>query len=297
MKLRKLSLGDKPLFQRYLQKTPRLLSPYSFSNIYVWKDLFEINWQEVEGALCVFFKDSLGGFLYFPPLGNNISSAAMEGVFLLLDSWNRNPGISRIENIDEKNVPYFIGYGFKVYEKPGDYLCKRLSIARFAGDSFKSQRALRNHFVKKNRFEYVPYTLSDERECLALFDSWKKERCRKAADTVYRGMIDDTRTTLAIALRNALELGFVGRIVRIGGLVKAFTLGFKLNDDTFCIMFEITDLSIKGIGQFMFSMFCQELEQFTFINIMDDSGLANLKRTKLAYHPVRIVPNYVAVRA
>ncbi len=298
MKLNKLALGDKPLFQKYLQQTSRPLSPYSFANMYVWRDLCDILWQECEGTLCVFFKEKRGGFLYLPPLGKtSISDAALRGIFSILDAWNKNPAVSRIENIPEQGIPFFTGRGLRVYEKPGDYLCKRVSIERFAGDAFKSQRAARNYFVKHNRFEYLPYLSSDAPECLALFDAWKKERSAKIVDAVYRGMIDDTRTTVAIALRDAGELGFIGRIVRIDGTIRAFTLGYQLNEDTFCVMFEITDLSVKGISQFIFSSLCRELERYTFVNIMDDSGLENLKRTKRAYHPVRIVPNYVAVRA
>ncbi len=296
MKRNKLLLGDKPLFQRYLHQTARQLSPYSFENIYVWKDLYDISWQIVEESLCVFFKDRHGGFLYLPPLGGRISDSALKGIFSLLDTWNKNPDISRIENIDEETVPFFTARGFKVYEKPGDYVCQRSAIAGFSGDAFKSERALRNYFIKHNRFVYAPFVPGDAAECLDLFDSWRKERVRKVSDAVYRGMIDDTRTTLLLALANARALGFVGRTVRIDGKLKAFTFGYALSDDTLCVMFEITDLSIKGLSAFLFSMFCQEFERFTFVNIMDDSGLMNLRRTKLAYHPVRIVPNYVAVR-
>jgi len=64
----------------------------------------------------------------------------------------------------------------------------------------------------------------------------------------------------------------------------AFTFGFKLNKDTFCILYEITDLSIKGLSQFIFRQFCSELKNHRYINIMDDSGLVNLKRVKLSYH-------------
>jgi len=76
----------------------------------------------------------------------------------------------------------------------------------------------------------------------------------------------------------------------------AFTFGFKLNKDTFCILYEITDLSIKGLSQFIFRQFCSELKNHRYINIMDDSGLVNLKRVKLSYHPQRTIPSYTVTR-
>jgi hypothetical protein len=66
--------------------------------------------------------------------------------------------------------------------------------------------------------------------------------------------------------------------------------------ETFCILYEITDLGIKGLAQFIFRRYCQELKDYKFINIMDDSGLENLRRTKLAYKPVRQVRAFIATK-
>jgi hypothetical protein len=61
-------------------------------------------------------------------------------------------------------------------------------------------------------------------------------------------------------------------------------------------LYEITDLSIKGLAQFIFRAFAEELKNYRYLNIMDDSGLANLKKVKLSYHPERLVPAYIARR-
>jgi hypothetical protein len=91
-------------------------------------------------------------------------------------------------------------------------------------------------------------------------------------------------------------LKIVGRVVKIDKKIKALTFGFRLAEDTFCILYEITDLSIKGLAQFIFREFCRELADYKYINIMDDSGLENLKKVKLSYHPVKLVPAYIVKR-
>ena len=59
------------------------------------------------------------------------------------------------------------------------------------------------------------------------------------------------------------------------------------------MLFEITDLSTKGLAQFIYREFCKELmDTYRWINAMDDSGLENLKRVKNAYHPTRLIPSY-----
>ena len=39
-----------------------------------------------------------------------------------------------------------------------------------------------------------------------------------------------------------------------------------------------------------------ELKGYKFINIMDDSGLENLKKVKLSYQPLKLIPAYIAKR-
>jgi hypothetical protein len=106
-------------------------------------------------------------------------------------------------------------------------------------------------------------------------------------------MLEDSKRCLKLMLDNYRGLSLMGRVVKINQEIKAFTFGFKLNPNTFCILYEITDLSIKGLAQFIFAEFCRELKQYKYINIMDDSGLANLKKVKLSYHPVKLVPSYI----
>jgi uncharacterized protein len=69
-----------------------------------------------------------------------------------------------------------------------------------------------------------------------------------------------------------------------------------LDKDTFCILYEITDLTIKGLSQFIFRQFCSELKDYRYINVMDDSGLENLKRVKLSYRPLKVIPAYIVKR-
>jgi hypothetical protein len=92
------------------------------------------------------------------------------------------------------------------------------------------------------------------------------------------------------------DLEVTGLLVKVENKIKAFTFGYKVSEETFCVLFEITDLSLKGISQFIFKEFCETLQGYTYINIMDDSGLENLKRVKLSYHPVKVVVSFIAKR-
>jgi hypothetical protein len=296
MKLNKLSLKDKQIFIKYLGLVQHDLSTYVFENIYIWRRLFCIEWAIIEDNLCIFFKDKIGVFLYITPLGKNKNPETVGKCFKIMDRFNRNKDISRIENIESGDLSFYQGIGYDCKIKSYDYLCLRSSLSGLQGNQFKSQRACFNYFTKHYDFEYLPFTLRHRDDCLKLYDNWAGVRKAQNPDHLYQGMLKDSRICLKIALESYSALDLLGRVVKINKEIRGFTFGFKLNTDTFCILYEITDLSIKGLAQFIFREFSQELTAYKYINIMDDSGLENLKKVKLSYHPVKLIPAYITNR-
>ncbi|MCX5704889.1 MAG: phosphatidylglycerol lysyltransferase domain-containing protein [Candidatus Omnitrophica bacterium] len=296
MKLNKLTLKDRVLFRRYLGLSGHKLSVYSFENIFIWISLFNIRWQVIDANLCVFFCDSIGCFLYFSPLGKTKSPEAVRVAFEVMDGCNKNKEISRIENVQESELDFYRDLGYTCKEKSLDYLCCRVDLAYLKGDKFKSKRASCNYFIKHNDFEYLSYSSKHKDSCLWLYDYWMEQRLSKNNECFYRGMMQDSLKSFQVLLDNFSKLDYTGRVVLIGGQLRAFTFGYRISADTFCILYEITDLMIKGLAQFIFRKFCSELKDYTYINIMDDSGLESLKKVKMSYHPAKLVPAYIAKR-
>jgi len=296
VKLKKLSPRDKKVFHKFLFRQRRELAVFAWENIFIWQGLFEISWAVIEGSLCIFFRDKWGIFLYLPPLGAKPTSGLIKQIFAQLDSVNRNQEISRIENLEENDLADIRQLGLDCKIKSQDYCCLRSDLAGLSGNKYKSQRAANNYFIKNYCYEYLPFSQKDSSGCLKLYRQWESVRKAANPDAVYQGMLEDSRNSLQVAFDNYRRLDLTGGIVKIDGQVKAFSFGYKLNSDTFCILYEITDLSIKGLAQFIFQRFCRDLSGFKYINIMDDSGLENLKKVKLSYHPVRLIPAYIAKR-
>lgn len=296
MRLNKLALKDKALFNRHLSFTPHELSVYSFANIYIWKRLYEIHWAMIDHSLCIFFQDKMGCFMYLAPLARVLKPEVVSEGFKIMDGLNKNKNASRIENISEDESAFYQKLGYNCQPKPGEYLCLKNDLVRLKGNRFKSKRSCVNHFLKHNEFIYAPYSIKYKKACLRLYDAWMNNRKAQSQDKVYRGMMEDSLTCLEIVLRDYSKLNCIGRIVKIGGKIKAFTFGFAQNKETFCVLYEITDLSVKGLAQFIFWKLCSELKNYRYINIMDDSGLENLKRVKFSYYPVKLVPAYIITK-
>ncbi|MDD4981353.1 MAG: phosphatidylglycerol lysyltransferase domain-containing protein [Candidatus Omnitrophica bacterium] len=294
MILNKLSIGDKKIFDKYLRLKPHGLSAYAFANIYIWNKFFDIRWVIIRKSLCVFFKDKIGAFLYLSPLAVECDPRVVKKVFEVLIKLNLNPGFAHIENIEAKDLRFYRGLGFDCSLKSHDYLCLRTELESLQGNRFKSKRASCNYFKKNFKYSYRAISLKDRRECLELYSLWAGQRKKGNLDHFYQALIEDSRIALEEALDHYSDLGFKGVLVMVEDKVKAFTFGFEINKESFCILYEITDLTYKGLAQFIFSCFCGELKGYRYINIMDDSCLENLKKVKLSYHPEYLIPAYIA---
>lgn len=292
MTLKKLSVKDKRIFDKFLSLRRHSLSSYAFVNIYIWKSLFGVYWGIINGALSVFFEDNGAYFMYLPPLADNLTPPTIEKSFAVMDGFNKNKGYSRIENVEEKDLAFYKKSGYECNKKNCDYLCRRADLAAIRGNAFKAKRAARNYFLKHYDFEYLPFAVKYKEACLDLYDEWAKSRQAGNEDSIYRGMLKDNLAAMKILLDDYEHLGVSGRIALIGGELKAFTFGFPINEDIFCVLYEITDLRVKGLSQFIFQKFSSELKDYKRINIMDDSGLDNLKKVKLSYHPSDLAASY-----
>jgi hypothetical protein len=296
MKLNKIKLKDKRLFDRYLSFTQHQLSAFSFANIYIWKALYDIRWVLIENSLCIFFQDKIGCFMYLPLLAREKRPRVLKQVFEIMDKVNENKDISRIENIPQEDLEYYRILGYLCHKKYPDYLCSRSDLANLRGNKFKSQRASCNYFIKHYDFDSARLKSTDRADCLSLFNSWIEQRQVHCNDDIYCGMLEDNRKVIKDTLANYQQLNLEGIVVRIDKKIKAFSFGYRLNNDTFCILYEITDLATKGLAPFIFRQFSQNLKSYRYINIMDDSGLENLRKTKLAYKPIRLVSAYIVTR-
>jgi len=290
--LHRLSLKDKLVFDKFLSQRQHSLSAYTFENIFIWKNIYDIFWLKIERSLYIFFKDKIGCFLYLPPLGKNLNAEVLGECFRIMNRFNKNTDISRIENIEEKDLDFYRNLGYRVIRVSCDYICKRKDLAGLKGSCFKQKRSTINSFVNRYSFKYQPYQSRDKNECIALYLLWMRERKVKNKDAIYRRLLDDNFSVFKTTLDCYGKLNFVGRTIKIADKIKAVTFGYPLGNKSFVVLFEVCDLRFKGIAQYIFREFCREIK-CEDINVMDDSGLDNLKRAKLSYRPYKIVDNFI----
>src|SRR3989338_1811137 len=289
-------LAEKNLVKRYLSFGKYDLSAFSFVSIFAWKDFFDFDLRLIDNNLCVFARHEAGSFLYLPPLGNNVSPQTIDACFSLMRETNGENGVSRIENVGEDQLAMFPESRFAHYRKAREYCYRREAVAGLKGNSYKSKRSAYNQFRKKYFYQYLPYEDSMREACLELYDRWAEGRRQTHnRQDIYRYMLEDNRKVHALVLEYDKELDLVGRVVSVDGRIKAYSFGYALNDEVFCVLFEIADLSLKGLSTFIFREFCadKDVEKYTFINAMDDFETAGLRQTKMSFRPAVLLDAYV----
>jgi uncharacterized protein len=289
---------QRPNVEKYLKDSPDRLASFSFINIFAWQDFFQFDFEVIEDCLCVFARNEIGTFLYLPPLGKNVTSEVIETCFDMMEKANKGSGVTRIENVGAKHLPCFPEKEFARYNKGYEYCYYRQDIAALRGNLYKSKRSSYNQCINGYSQHYLPYEEGMMAECLDLYRAWAKGRAATHPDDIYCHMLEDNQRVHERVLRYSQPLGLIGRVVKIDHKVRAYSFGFPINQEMFCILFEVADLSRKGLGVYMFSEFCRDaaLQPYLFINAMDDLGMEHIREAKMSFHPSVLLPAYVVTK-
>jgi Fe-S-cluster containining protein len=315
-----LTVDHRVTCETVMRTSESFLACYAFAPQYVWRDLFKYSWTTLADHFCLFAQDDDGMFMPLPPMAmearpdargasrgaEDAFATAVGQAFVLMRERNggRN-GVARIEGVTEKQKAELEKLGCRVMPKAMDYLYPANALTALAGDRYKSQRNACNRFASEHRFRVEPYQLHHRDACLALYRRWRaQQEARENLDDVARHLLKDAESAHTLGLSEAEALGLAGLVVWVEGSLCAYTLGYALPgrssgpDSVFCVLFEIADRSILGLAQFIFRECCRLAVEhgLKWINTMDDSGLPSLARSKQAYHPTRLVPQYLATQ-
>ena len=275
------------------QESP--LAAASFAYHYIWKHRLTYTWAELQGHLCLFAESPDGIFLVLPPLGSGPIDQPTAEAFRLMREWNGDSFVTRMENVPESFVPALRASGYETGEKEPDYLYAAADLVDLAGEAYRSPRAACNRFVREHGGVLEPYDCRDQTACVSLFREWREQKLRSGSDEWANALLEDAVGAHETALSAHSELGLTGAVVRVGGRIRAYTIGLWLNQSVFCVLLEVADRDIVGAGAFVFREFCRQAHAkgACWINTMDDSGLPSLAKAKRWYHPARLLPNYV----
>lgn len=297
--LKPLTAQDRGRVEAALAATRPILSTppaaFSFAGQYLWHSLLDYSWAEIDRHLCIFAASPDGLFMALPPLGPGPLRPPLEAALRYMRIRNRGARSTRIENVPEVYLPEMAKLGLLHRAKEPDYVYRAEDLAHLPGDRYKSQRAACNRFERDYLSTCEPYQPSHREACLELFRTWRSQKETSDVDQWGRLLLADAASAHEVALTDPQAAGLVGAVVKVEGVVRAYTFGMWLTPTIFCVALEVTDRTIPGLAQFIFRECCRAAlaRGAEYINTMDDAGLPKLAKSKQSYHPAAMLPNFI----
>ena len=286
-----ITLDAKPVFDTYFRQERYDNSECTFTNLYIWRDGFGLEWAQEKGVL--FVKAGWGDILFMlQPFG--ASDAQLPSVLAAMQDWFAGQGKPfRLRGISaafaQKLQQMFPGtYTITEDRNNFDYVYLAQDLIELSGRKFGAKKNHINYFTTHYpQYQYLPMTEDIIPACIASAEEWYERR----ADS-HPGL-DFEKIAITEALGNFRYLGIQGGVIEVYGKIEAFTCGERLNEDTAVIHIEKGNIGIRGLYQMINREFCRHAWQdMTYINREEDMGIEGLRRAKKSYHPVKLIAKH-----
>ena len=284
---KKAKISDRHEVCRILENSPCLSMEYNFTLIFMWQDQYGMEFAIDDGIL--FFRAGRGEKSYLFPCGEDLKKA----VDKLLDFCPQ--GLSFYSLNEQQKIflecEYPNRFSFRENRNAGDYVYLSESLASLAGKKLSSKRNHINKFEAEHPdWQYEKITPENLGEIVEMHDKW----CSMQDINNRKGLKEETAAVKTV-LENYEALGLTGGLIRTEGRVVAFSVGDRLNSDTFLVHIEKAFSDINGAYPIINREFVKHnCMDYKYVNREDDAADEGLRRAKLSYQPCEIIKKYNA---
>lgn len=278
------SLDDLPELSRRIKLLQIEDSELMPSTLFIWQDTKIPTLTRINGNLCIHIKQGAECF-FLEPLGDHDLEGTLK---ICLDHAGAVSRISdRLASLSSlcSNRPSPIPDHF-------DYLYRCRDLAEMKGRPYDGKR---NHIKRfKSRFpdwSFQPLEAIHKDAAIALFNAWVARK----GDSVHLHSLNDSsqRQALTRTFSAYDHLGLSGGCIVAQDRMLGFILGCPLSEDTLVVHFQYGHPDASGI----MPLLLQEAAKSTFsawehLNLEQDVGIAGLRKSKLSYHPIRLIKKY-----
>ena len=293
----RVTFDDKAWIDECLASDPQELANLSFATNYIWGDSsFNPEVARLNG--CGVYRCRLAdGTRYFTfPFG----AGDKKGVVDALRESCRAEGVECLfamlsESQAAQLQSFYPGEYLLTDDRDNaDYVYSVEDLATLAGSRYQPKRNHVRRFKSAAPWSFEPLTAGNVGECDAILSAWIEEKAAEGfAD---EEAVRDEAKAIRLALADMERLGCFGGLLRREGRAVAFTLGERLTDTLAVAHFEKALVDVEGAYQTINQEFAKWLlaKGYKFVNREEDTGLPNLRKAKMSYHPCHLVNKYAA---
>ena len=294
IEFKQIEMNDKKWIAPLLDAAGMHGCQYNFTNIFAWANVYNYRVAQLENHLIVKGQDQEETPQYFYPAGSggNIKSVIEA---MTEDAANCNTefilaGLSK-ENVEEVNSLFPDKFNFTERRDSFDYVYLLDKLVTLAGRDFSAKRNHINNFKKNNIWSFELITPENLAECWAMNVEWCKTH-----GCLYNDQLNDENCAVRRCFDYYTELGLEGGLIRSDGKVIAYTMGDKLNSDTYDIHVEKAMEEIQGAYQMINREFAAYIldknPELLYVDREEDMGQEGLRKSKMSYHPYRLEEKY-----
>jgi uncharacterized protein len=291
----KVQLSDKKWMDALIAAADLPGCHQNFTNIFAWADIYNYMVAQVNDYLVVKGETDIYGPYYFYPAGYGEIKPVIEAMkqdakdcgheFVIL-------GLSR-EDIAVLNSVFPESFECKDIRDSFDYVYLLEKLVTLSGNKLHSKRNHINRFKENNNWSFERISLENLAECWEMNLEW----C-KLNNVSKDEQLKDESCAVRRCFMNFCDLGLEGGLIRSEGRVIAFTMGEKLNSDTYVIHIEKAFGEVQGAYQMINREFATYIQQkhpeIIYVNREEDMGMEGLRKAKLSYHPVQMEEKFIA---
>lgn len=161
-------------------------------------------------------------------------------------------------------------------ESESDYIYLTEKMASFKGRQYLRHRNHLHQFLASYIPDGMSLSAKNFQDAMCVLHKWQNDSKSTAEKTDFEQCKE--------ALQKFSELALWGIIYYIAKEPAGFIIGEALNKDTFCLHFAKASKKYHGIYEFMFNDTAKRLQsQYKYLNLEEDMGNKNLRRTKSSY--------------
>lgn len=279
---RPLAKKDQTLIERTLEKNPPEISEFTFTNLFAWRDVYRFEIALFDKLILL--RSATNQIKkFFPPIG----SGNCQEVFKLVLS-SSSAFFVRVPEAMKKKLEKEPGFVFAEDRDNFDYVYTIDDLVTLKGARYDGKRNFIKRFKAFYDYEYVPVTSSNAKECLDFEKKW----CSIKQCDANEGLRNE-RTAFEEMIKQYASFHLLGAMLKVSGQIVAVAIAQELNPTTLVVHMLKADAGFVGSYQAMVNEFLSHYTgQYQLVNFEQDLGVEGLRKSKLSYHPIRMVKKY-----
>lgn len=299
---REITLQDRDWMRQLYVLEDNRATEFNYTVLFIWREIMNTRAARFRDFVLVRFRP-LGAeaFLYLFPAGRGTAEELREAIEACMSDARAQGTPFRMASVQREQIEILENlfpdkFTFEPVRNSFDYIYSAEDLAFLRGKKFQSKRNFVSRFRRQEGWSYEAVGKGNLHECMEMNIKWcAKYGCGKDPS------MQNESCSVKNALENFEELGLSGGLLRLNGVVVAFTIAERTSSDTLLVHIEKAYADIAGAYPAISNEFLRntivtdgEAGQLAvkYINREDDAGDLGLREAKMQYHPLFLLEKY-----